>query len=260
MGNFWRPVVTICSHNITKSVLKQAKNMDNPSESTVQLDSTDELFYPSSIDQFNSSILKVIIEVISYKSGDFKFQWTRVKNSNFRKIEGQTLRNTNCAHKCPEINSCISPDFLCDGVNHCPSGFDESEQFCEKISLFWILCILGALTLILSLILFYVIHEVILKRRNTNNANSNICSTIDGNETSNYMLSSLQGITSPLQEFELIINNEQSFRQKERRNELKDDTIYYSHSFQQLTMSPSHRARSFGYSNQSNTNDHFLYF
>lgn len=40
------------------------------------------------------------------------------------------VRPTVNVHRCPELNACISSDFWCDGVPHCPMGFDEDPANC----------------------------------------------------------------------------------------------------------------------------------
>lgn len=35
-------------------------------------------------------------------------------------------------HRCPELNACISSLFWCDGVPHCPLGFDEDPVNCAN--------------------------------------------------------------------------------------------------------------------------------
>ena len=33
--------------------------------------------------------------------------------------------------RCPELEACISSVLWCDGIRHCPSGFDEREENCS---------------------------------------------------------------------------------------------------------------------------------
>lgn len=39
-----------------------------------------------------------------------------------------------CPFKCPELDACIGPSLWCDGKDHCPSGWDESESQCGATS------------------------------------------------------------------------------------------------------------------------------
>ena len=38
-----------------------------------------------------------------------------------------------CMHRCPELDACINSSLWCDGVSHCPSGFDEAAKHCSFI-------------------------------------------------------------------------------------------------------------------------------
>ncbi|XP_053204098.1 uncharacterized protein LOC128388688 [Panonychus citri] len=104
-----------------------------------QWKSQDNLYPSSAISFFNSSSLRVIIEIIAETpSAHFNFHWLTHKSPppTHQKAEtSETLRNTDCLYKCPELNFCLSPDLLCDGVKHCPSGYDESNVFCSSSSL-----------------------------------------------------------------------------------------------------------------------------
>lgn len=66
----------------------------------------------------------LIIEYRSpLKSGvevfDYKFSWMEV------------VPGTDCPYICPELQACIPSELWCDGVAHCPSGFDESTTQCK---------------------------------------------------------------------------------------------------------------------------------
>ena len=38
-----------------------------------------------------------------------------------------------CVHRCPELDACINSSLWCDGVDHCPSGYDEAAKHCSFI-------------------------------------------------------------------------------------------------------------------------------
>lgn len=38
-----------------------------------------------------------------------------------------------CEHRCPELNACINSSLWCDGVSHCPSGYDEALTHCSML-------------------------------------------------------------------------------------------------------------------------------
>lgn len=57
--------------------------------------------------------------------------------------------------RCPELNACISSTLWCDNVQHCPSGFDESDANCVQFNIpaFYISLGGGILALLTTLIL-----------------------------------------------------------------------------------------------------------
>lgn len=38
-----------------------------------------------------------------------------------------------CHSQCPELDACINESLWCDGVEHCPSGYDESFAYCMHL-------------------------------------------------------------------------------------------------------------------------------
>lgn len=38
-----------------------------------------------------------------------------------------------CHSQCPELDACINESLWCDGVKHCPSGYDESFGYCMHL-------------------------------------------------------------------------------------------------------------------------------
>lgn len=65
--------------------------------------------------------------------------------------------------KCPELNACISPSLFCDGVSHCPSGFDEAE--CEYFPIPRTYLILAAASLITIVVLSCCFGCLVCKKR-----------------------------------------------------------------------------------------------
>lgn len=39
----------------------------------------------------------------------------------------------NCAFVCPELDACVNASVWCDGISHCPSGYDESFTHCSAL-------------------------------------------------------------------------------------------------------------------------------
>lgn len=44
-----------------------------------------------------------------------------------------SLLAQNCMNICPEMDACVNTSIWCDGVNHCPSGYDESFTHCSAL-------------------------------------------------------------------------------------------------------------------------------
>lgn len=38
-----------------------------------------------------------------------------------------------CMFICPELDACVNSSVWCDGINHCPSGYDESFTHCSAL-------------------------------------------------------------------------------------------------------------------------------
>ena len=36
-----------------------------------------------------------------------------------------------CEQRCPELDACINASLWCDGISHCPSGYDEAITHCS---------------------------------------------------------------------------------------------------------------------------------
>ncbi|VVC45158.1 CUB domain,Low-density lipoprotein (LDL) receptor class A repeat,Low-density lipoprotein (LDL) [Cinara cedri] len=77
----------------------------------------------------------VVIEFLDREYGSYTITWMEV--SKMPRIMPSTNVNAmssnvhpECAYRCPELNACISSLFWCDGVPHCPMGFDEDPVNC----------------------------------------------------------------------------------------------------------------------------------
>ncbi|XP_046475908.1 uncharacterized protein [Neodiprion pinetum] len=42
-------------------------------------------------------------------------------------------RPRDCEQRCPELDACINASLWCDGVSHCPSGYDEALTHCSML-------------------------------------------------------------------------------------------------------------------------------
>lgn len=75
-----------------------------------------------------------IVATSNWKGIKLHFHWMEVTKPFYRSMSGRPLRNVDCVFECPEIGACIDPHLWCDGVDHCPSGFDESPANCHPLS------------------------------------------------------------------------------------------------------------------------------
>ncbi|XP_025410123.1 uncharacterized protein LOC112683335 isoform X2 [Sipha flava] len=77
----------------------------------------------------------VAVEFLEREYGSYTVTWMEV--SKMPRIMSSTNVyampsnvHPDCVYRCPELNACISSDFWCDGVLHCPMGFDEDPINC----------------------------------------------------------------------------------------------------------------------------------
>ncbi|XP_064458800.1 uncharacterized protein LOC135369079 [Ornithodoros turicata] len=83
---------------------------------------------------------RLVLETLSTEpTTGFRVRWMEVMRPFFTTKTGQTLRNVNCIHECPELDACISPQLWCDGEVHCPSGLDENPESCHRFPIFYVL-------------------------------------------------------------------------------------------------------------------------
>ncbi|XP_059217069.1 uncharacterized protein LOC106091151 isoform X2 [Stomoxys calcitrans] len=69
----------------------------------------------------------ISVEFLRPENGDFSFNWMEL-------IPGPTLSIAeDCQFKCTELNACVNASVWCDGIQHCPSGDDETFLQCSAI-------------------------------------------------------------------------------------------------------------------------------
>ncbi|XP_059481881.1 uncharacterized protein LOC132200435 isoform X2 [Neocloeon triangulifer] len=109
---------------------------------------------------------RLLVEFVAREPGSYSVSWLEV--SPIRKRQGPAILppagfvmgNTggedpfspnHCSHRCPELQACINSSLFCDGVVHCPSGFDEASESCAPYflrlpQLLYLLVVVAALT------------------------------------------------------------------------------------------------------------------
>ncbi|XP_040359283.1 uncharacterized protein LOC8041370 [Ixodes scapularis] len=118
---------------------------ENLSHVTLVCASTSSVEDPSAVDIFSPAWAnetrtatslrpeRLLLETLcSEESSSFRVRWMEVTRPFFRTRSGQTMRNVDCLYECPELDACISPELWCDGVAHCPSGYDEVPENCSR--------------------------------------------------------------------------------------------------------------------------------
>ncbi|KAL0272396.1 UNVERIFIED_CONTAM: hypothetical protein PYX00_005379 [Menopon gallinae] len=74
----------------------------------------------------------VIVEYLGKETGSYRVQWLELsRRKPVLPPEGYVMKD--CFHRCPELDACINSSLWCDGVSHCPSGYDESIRHCYEI-------------------------------------------------------------------------------------------------------------------------------
>ncbi|KAL3272513.1 hypothetical protein HHI36_013989 [Cryptolaemus montrouzieri] len=120
-----------------------------------------------------------LVEWIGAEPGISAFSWleiSRSRSSLLQQLQVPVNISANdtaleCTHKCPELDACINPSLWCDGKDHCPSGWDESETQCGATSkLLTSLpgAALAATAAVVSTLLFLIcltLHRLRVKRR-----------------------------------------------------------------------------------------------
>ncbi|XP_076314663.1 uncharacterized protein LOC143227000 [Tachypleus tridentatus] len=80
----------------------------------------------------------IIIEALIKTPQTVRMEWDEVTKPLLKRNTGQSLKKINCLFRCPKINACISPDLWCDGTKHCPSGYDEAAEHCQRFPLLYV--------------------------------------------------------------------------------------------------------------------------
>ncbi|KAL7293792.1 hypothetical protein TKK_0012854 [Trichogramma kaykai] len=110
-----------------------------------------------------------VVEFLQQEPGNYVVTWMaiskRLLGSSSKQPDqassffGKALSSSNvdCPYRCPELDACISSLLWCDGVHHCPSGFDERDENCSyRFGVTLLYVAVGAGVLGISLILLLV--------------------------------------------------------------------------------------------------------
>lgn len=73
-------------------------------------------------------IRSISIEYMDPDDRDYQFTWFEMTPRISLGLVAE-----NCAFLCPELDACVNASVWCDGINHCPSGYDESFTHCSSL-------------------------------------------------------------------------------------------------------------------------------
>ncbi|OAD54790.1 CUB domain-containing protein 2 [Eufriesea mexicana] len=101
-----------------------------------------------------------VVEFLQREAGFYAVTWMAISKRSPSPSVGPNvftiLPHEDCPYRCPEIQACISSVLWCDGIRHCPSGFDEEETNCSYrfgVTLLYVAVGAGALGIFLILLL-----------------------------------------------------------------------------------------------------------
>ncbi|KAJ8675463.1 hypothetical protein QAD02_011249 [Eretmocerus hayati] len=103
-----------------------------------------------------------VVEFLQHQPGYYVVTWMAISKKLLSgpgdNFFGNALQPAGapCPYRCPELDACISSVLWCDGVRHCPSGFDEREENCSYrlgVTLLYVAVGAGALGIFLILLL-----------------------------------------------------------------------------------------------------------
>lgn len=168
-GRPWRPTATVCvssSSPASPYPREAAGNHLSSSEKDQDVDLFSSSWYNKSTTAADHAVsqgvgragdpaadpavVRLLIEFLVVQSppASLSLKWLEVTKPF--ESTGESLKNIDCMYKCPELNACISPDLWCDGIVHCPSGYDELSQHCSSFNLLWMIAIAGTILVLIS--------------------------------------------------------------------------------------------------------------
>ncbi|XP_065344971.1 uncharacterized protein LOC135942650 [Cloeon dipterum] len=108
---------------------------------------------------------RLLVEFVAREPGTYSVSWLEVSPIRKRlgpailppagfvmsSLGGDEANPSHCSHHCPELQACINASLFCDGVQHCPSGFDEASESCAPYflrlpQLLYLLVVVAALS------------------------------------------------------------------------------------------------------------------
>lgn len=182
-GKPWRPTATVCVSTPTSSSDPRPGNHLSSSERDQDVDLFSSSWYNRSVNADHTvsqalgqeastrdadpPVVRLLIEFRvpqpAPSSSLLTLKWLEVTKP-FQST-GESLKNIDCKFKCPELNACISPDLWCDGIAHCPSGYDELPHHCPTSNLLSFFSIAALILVLVSVVTGTAFGLKILWRR-----------------------------------------------------------------------------------------------
>ncbi|EFN82093.1 hypothetical protein EAI_11820 [Harpegnathos saltator] len=104
-------------------------------------------------------IRTIAVEFIVKEPASYTVTWLELTRRPPVTSTAGLQMSRDCEQRCPELDACINASLWCDGVSHCPSGYDEALTHCSVLlqlaPLHLILATLGVV-IVLGIVCFAV--------------------------------------------------------------------------------------------------------
>ncbi|XP_036139984.1 uncharacterized protein LOC118644124 [Monomorium pharaonis] len=77
-------------------------------------------------------IRTIAVEFIVKEPASYTITWLELTRRPVTSTAGLQMTR-DCEQRCPELDACINASLWCDGVSHCPSGYDEALTHCSVL-------------------------------------------------------------------------------------------------------------------------------
>ncbi|KAL6443013.1 hypothetical protein ACFW04_002778 [Cataglyphis niger] len=78
-------------------------------------------------------IRTIAVEFIVEEPATYTITWLELTRRPSVTSTAGLQMSRDCEQRCPELDACINASLWCDGVSHCPSGYDEALTHCSVL-------------------------------------------------------------------------------------------------------------------------------
>ncbi|KAM0732709.1 hypothetical protein ACS0PU_000870 [Formica fusca] len=78
-------------------------------------------------------IRTIAVEFIVEEPASYTITWLELTRRPSVTSTAGLQMSRDCEQRCPELDACINASLWCDGVSHCPSGYDEALTHCSVL-------------------------------------------------------------------------------------------------------------------------------